>query len=62
MSVLEKYLYDIWKEKKFVKELFTIDEQKIEIIDAGLQNKETAGPDFLNARVKIGNITFLGDI
>ena len=62
MSVLEKYLYDIWKEKKFVKELFTTDDQKIEIIDAGLQNKETAGPDFLNARVKIGNITFLGDI
>ena len=58
MSVLEKYLYDIWKEKKFVKELFTTDDQKIEIIDAGLQNKETAGPDFLNARVKIGNITF----
>jgi hypothetical protein len=62
MSVLEKFLYDIWKEKKFAKVLVTADDQKIEIVDAGLQNKELAGPDFLNARVKIGNITFLGDI
>ncbi|HLG33230.1 MAG TPA: DUF2851 family protein [Ignavibacteriaceae bacterium] len=62
MSVLEKYLYDIWKEKKFSKDLITADDQKIEIIDAGLQNNKMAGPDFLNARVKIGNITFLGDI
>jgi hypothetical protein len=62
MSILEKYLHDIWKEKKFSKDLATPDSQKIEIIDAGLQNKEMAGPDFLNARVKIGNITFLGDI
>ncbi|NNG26283.1 MAG: DUF2851 family protein [Ignavibacteriaceae bacterium] len=62
MKVLEKFLYEIWKENKFVKSLSTVDLQSIKIIDPGLQNKELAGPDFLNARIKIGNITFVGDV
>jgi len=62
MKVLEKFLYEIWKENKFIKSLSTADLQSIEIIDPGLQNKELAGPDFLNARIKIGNITFVGDV
>jgi len=62
MKVQEKFLYEIWKEKKFVKTLSTADSQSIEIIDPGLQNKELAGPDFHNARIRIGNITYLGDI
>ena len=62
MRIQEKFLYEIWKEKKFIKSLSTSDSQSIEIIDSGLQNKELAGPDFLNARIKIGNITFVGDV
>ncbi len=62
MKIQEKFLHEIWKEKKFVKSLSTSDSQSIEIIDPGLQNKELAGPDFLNARIKIGNITYLGDV
>jgi len=62
MKVQEKFLYEIWKEKKFIKSLSTSDLQSIEIIDPGLQNKELAGPDFHNARIRIGNITYLGDI
>lgn len=62
MSIKEKFIYEIWKEGKFIKEL-TIDSlQKIEIIDPGSHNKDSAGPDFLNARIKFGNITYLGDI
>jgi len=62
MKVQEKFLYEIWKEKKFIKSLSTADSQSIEIIDPGLQNKELAGPDFHNARIRIGNITYLGDV
>ncbi len=62
MKVQEKFLCEIWKEKKIVKSLSTADSQSIEIIDPGLQNKELAGPDFLSARIRIGNITYLGDV
>ncbi len=62
MKVHEKFLYEIWKEKKFKESLSTADSQSIEIIDPGLQNKELAGPDFLSARIRIGNITYLGDV
>jgi len=62
MKVHEKFLYEIWKERKIVKSLSTADSQSIEIIDPGLQNKELAGPDFLSARIRIGNITYLGDV
>ncbi len=62
MKVQEKFLYEIWKEKKFIKSLSTADSQSIEVIDPGLQNKELAGPDFLNSRIRIGNITYIGDV
>ena len=62
MSINEKIIYEIWKEGKFKKELTVDDSQKIEIIDPGTHNKDSAGPDFLNARIKFGNITYLGDV
>jgi len=62
MSIKEKYIYEIWKEGKFEKELTSENQQKIEIIDPGSHNKDAAGPDFVNARIKFGNITYLGDV
>jgi len=62
MNIQEKFIYEIWKEKKFSGELTLDDSEKIQIIDVGLQNRDLAGPDFLNARIKIGNITYLGDV
>ena len=62
MSVHEKIIYEIWKEGKFTKEFTLGDSQTIEIVDSGTHNKDSAGPDFLNARIKFGNITYLGDI
>ncbi len=62
MKIHEKFLYEIWKEKNFNSELQTADSEKIEVIDTGIENKDLSGPDFLNARVKIGNITYQGDI
>jgi hypothetical protein len=62
MNIKEKFIYEIWKEGKFEKELITENQQKIEIIDPGTHNKDSAGPDFVNARIKFGNITYLGDV
>ncbi len=62
IKVPEKFLYEIWKEQNFAKELTTRDGQIIHIVDAGTENKETGGPDFKSARIKIGNITYMGDV
>ncbi|HSD63111.1 MAG TPA: DUF2851 family protein [Ignavibacteriaceae bacterium] len=59
---LEKFLYEIWKNRNFSKELTTNDEQTIKILDAGTENKETGGPDFKHARIQIGNLTYSGDV
>jgi len=61
-KVHEKFLYEIWKEQSFIKNLCTRDGQHIQVVDNGVENKELGGPDFKNARIKIGNITYLGDI
>ena len=50
------------RKESLQKNLFLMILQKIEIIDPGTHNKELAGPDFLNARIKFDNITYLGDI
>ncbi len=62
VKIHEKFLSEIWKEQNFVRDLSTIDGQQIEVVDIGIENKELSGPDFKNARIKIGNITFLGDV
>lgn len=60
--ILEKLLYEIWREKDFLIPVKTVSNQKIEVVDPGENNKDFAGPDFLNARIKIGNITYQGDV
>jgi hypothetical protein len=61
-KIHEKFLSEIWKKQNFSNNLFTKDGQKIEIIDYGLENNELGGPDFKNARIKIGNLTYSGDV
>lgn len=62
VKVHEKFLYEIWKDQKFQNELLTGDGEKVTIIDSGQENRELGGPDFKNARIKIGNITYHGDV
>lgn len=61
-KIHERFLSEIWKKQNFTKNLFTQDGQKIEIIDSGMENNELGGPDFKNARIKIGNLTYFGDV
>lgn len=61
-KIKETALYDLWKEQKFLDEIFTVEGDKLEILDIGEMNGEIGGPDFKNARIKIGNITYIGDV
>jgi hypothetical protein len=61
-NISEKLLYEIWSENNFIKNIHTASNQEIEIIDAGESNKDLAGPDFINARITIDNIKYIGDI
>ena len=61
-KINEKFLCEIWKNRNFYGNLSTKNGDLIEIIDTGIENKELGGPDFKNARIKIGNITYLGDV
>ena len=58
----EKFLSNIWKNQSNNKFFTTGDGKKIQVIDPGNENTQTDGPDFKNARIKIGGITFQGDI
>lgn len=58
----EQFLHYIWKLRLFAQSnLSTTDNQKIEIIDPGIHNKD-AGPDFFNAKIKIGNKVWAGNV
>jgi hypothetical protein len=41
--------------------LVTVNGETIQVIDSGLKNTD-AGPDFFNAKIKIGNITLVGNV
>ena len=62
IKIYEKFLYEIWKDQQFENELVTKDGDKINVLDTGQQNRELGGPDFKNVRIKIGNITYNGDV
>lgn len=58
----EAFLHFIWRYKRFdISNLQTVDGQSIEIIDSGEYNTN-AGPDFFNAKLKIGGVLWAGNI
>lgn len=59
---MEQLLNYVWKHKIFpLKELQTTTGLPVEVIDAGLPNKD-AGPDFFNSKVKINGTLWIGNI
>ena len=59
---MEQLLHYVWKHKILpLKELRTSTGQLLEIIDPGLNNLH-AGPDFLNAKIKLDGILWAGNI
>jgi hypothetical protein len=58
----EEYLHFLWKYKRFASNKFTsTTNQSIEIIDFGFHNLHS-GPDFLNGKIQINNVIFVGSI
>lgn len=58
----EEFLHFIWKYKLYNQNsLFTTEGEKIEIVNPGQYNTN-AGPDFFDARVKIGNTLWAGNV
>jgi len=57
----EKHLQALWLEQKYFLPLQTSEGLTIQVISPGMWNSE-AGPDFLNAHIRIGNRDLRGDI
>lgn len=58
---MEKTLHYVWKHRLFSKDLKTTDGRLVEVIDVGLHNHDS-GPDFFNAKVKIDDQLWSGNI
>lgn len=62
MNDMEELLHYVWQQKLLpVHPLTTQDGETIEIIDPGLHNTN-AGPDFFNAKIKIGGMLWVGNV
>lgn len=62
MKIKEDFLQYLWRTKQFdFKALLTYNDEPIEIIDFGELNTN-AGPDFLNAKIKIGETLWAGNV
>ena len=58
----EEFLHFLWRTRRFdVRDLYTTAGDKIEILDFGTYNTN-AGPDFLEAKINIKDITWAGNI
>lgn len=58
---MEKILHYVWKHKLFDKNLKLTDGTPIEVIDVGYYN-ENQGPDFFNAKIKVNDNIWAGNI
>lgn len=60
-TTMEILLHFTWKYRLVPKPLFTTTGEEVELLDAGLHN-HNSGPDFLNARIKIGGMLWAGSV
>ncbi len=59
---MEKLLHYIWQHKMLpISALQTTQGETVEIIDTGLPNAD-AGPDFFNAKIKLNNVLWVGNV
>lgn len=59
---MEQLLHYVWKHRLYDGAgLSTTDGREVEVIDPGLHNTD-AGPDFFNAKVKIGGTLWVGNV
>lgn len=62
MDMTEEFLQFVWEQRLFTAEnLKTTGGESVEVIDPGRRNYD-AGPDFFNARIKIGDTLWAGNV
>ena len=61
LKISEEYLQFAWKFGLFNKTNLRYQDESLEIIDPGEHNN-SSGPDFFNARLKIGDTTWAGNV
>lgn len=62
MTDKEQLLHYVWKFRLYQPgELTTTDGKRIDVIDPGIQNMD-AGPDFFNAKIRIGDTIWAGNV
>lgn len=58
---MEQLLHYVWKHRLFETNLKTSDGTLVEVLDVGLHNTDE-GPDFFNAKIKLGDKVWAGNI
>jgi len=57
----EEFLYYLWKNRLFTEKLYTVDGLPVDVINPGERNNDS-GPDFLYARIKVGDTEWAGNV
>ena len=57
----EEFLYYLWENRLLSKDLQTTDGEKVEIVATGYRNTDS-GPDFLEAKIRIGDKLWAGHV
>jgi len=60
-NIHERFLRHIWSKQYLTAFLQTADGESLKVINVGQLNSD-GGPDFCNAKIKIGSITYVGDV
>ncbi len=61
-TIMERLIHYVWKHRILpMNHLLTTDGQPLEVVDSGLHNSN-AGPDFFNAKVRIGDTMWAGNV
>ena len=57
----EEFLYYLWENRLLSKDLHTVDGDDVGIISVGIRNHDS-GPDYLDARIRIGRTLWVGHV
>jgi hypothetical protein len=60
-NIHERFLRHIWSKQYLTSALQTADGTTLKVLDVGQLNSD-GGPDFCNAKIKINNVTYFGDV
>ncbi len=61
-DISENELQNIWIKQSFISTLQTQSGDIVSVLDKGEHNTSSSGPDFKNARLRIGNLVYVGDV